>query len=369
MKGLAETFGDAKKVSVFAGVDYRVIRGLLHPGKRKAPEVPSAVHGAAEPSVQVPKRAQLSLFAQSDMRFLNQGIRAFENLDLEEAARLFEKHRIHYPKSIDVASKLKAAQFLLEGFRAMPGEPGERPGYLRNLWVSFEDFSSAEGADTVALGSRAKKAFFANVLREVERSGAEGVSVLPENYPAGFVLLQAGKCEEAIVSLQESILKKPESAALYGWLADAYWIRGDLEVARQCYREACYIDPSALDWRHVEDSELKQLKRDILFVYGWDQELAVEWLPGHARIEGLFAPKVVRIHDGLKELVDGYLTVKKQWLREKSPRLSARLFVRGIVVCENAQSLELVRKIDLIEVRRLMKRAAPDLFDEFLGTL
>ncbi|MDR3554073.1 MAG: hypothetical protein P4L55_04910 [Syntrophobacteraceae bacterium] len=158
----------------------------------------------------------------------------------------------------------------------------------------------------------------------------------------------------------------PARAALYGWLGDAYLLRGNSKVARQCYREGCFIDPLDIDWRHIEDPDLKQLKQDILFVYDFDAELALEWLPSHARIEGLFELKTVRVNDGLKEMVDEYVAMEKEWSKKKSPRLAAKLFARGIVLCENSENLNFIKKIDLIQVRRVMKQASPDLFEEFL---
>jgi len=68
----------------------------------------------------------------------------------------------------------------------------------------------------------------------------------------------------------------------------------------------------------------------------------------------------------LKELVDGYLSLKKSLTKGASPVKLAMLFFRGIILCENEESLRLVKKIDPIDVRRLMKQANPDLFAEFL---
>jgi len=108
------------------------------------------------------------------------------------------------------------------------------------------------------------------------------------------------------------------------------------------------------------------LKQDLLLEYGFDPELAQAWLPSHARIDGLFERKVVRIHDGLKEMVDEYLALEKTLSKEKSPLLAAKLFFRGMVLCENRENLKFIKTIDLIHVRRIMKQANPDLFDEFL---
>ncbi len=298
---------------------------------------------------------------------VNRGIRAFKNLELEKAVELFEKHRSVYPKGYDISSRLAAAEFLLRGIREAPDEPCERPGYLCRLWDSFEDFTGADGIGRDAFGAEIKGAFFARLIEEAERCGpVEGPSFLPGNIPPGYILLQAGRYEEAIRSLQDCIPQIPHNAALYGYLGDAYRLRGDNEVARRCYREACLIDPAAIDWRHLQDEDLKELKQDILFEYDFDAELAEAWLPSHARINGLFERKVVRIHDGLKEMVDDYLALEKALSKEKSPLLSAKLFFRGMVLCENQENLKFIKTIDLIQVRRMMKQANPDLFAEFL---
>jgi tetratricopeptide (TPR) repeat protein len=366
--GLAGSFGDAKKAAHFAGVDYVLVRRLL---RRAAEEVgkakgrPAGGHGAVSRTRPELQPGQISLFAQN-MSFVNQGIQVYNDMELEKSIDLFQKHRSLYPKGYDISSRLKAAEFLFHGMSEAPAEPGERPGYLCRLWDSFEDYVRSEGTDENVLAAKAKTAYFARVLQEVERAGLAESTVLPEDIPLGYILLQAGRYDEAIRSLQDRIPKMPENTALYGYLGDAYRLRGDYEVARRCYREACFIDPAAIDWRHIEDAELKELKQDILFEYDFDLELALEWLPSHARLDGLFERKPVRINDGLKETVDDYLAMEKAWSKDKSPRLAAKLFLRGMVLCENRENLKFVKKIDLIQVRRTMKQANADLFEEFL---
>jgi tetratricopeptide (TPR) repeat protein len=356
---LAEAFGDTKKAALFAGVDHILVRELF---RRRAERSERAVTPACSP----PPEDQLPLFGLNDMTLVNRAVRAFGNLELEQAVDLFRKHRRLYPKGYDVSSRLKAAEFLLEGMLDAPEEPGRRPAYLFRLWDSFEDYLKSEGADLDVFAAKAKGAYFKRVLEEVERAGLAGSTILPEDIPLGYVLLQAGRYDEAIRSLQDCIPMMPQSAALYGRLGDAYYLRGDPTVARQCYREACLIDPAAVDWRHIEDADLKQLKEDILLYYDFDAEPALEWLPSHARIEGLFQPRVVRLHDGLKEIVDDYLAVQKAWSKTPTPRLSAKLFCRGIVLWDNRESLKFIKKIDLVGVRKMMKQANPELFEEFL---
>jgi len=356
---LADAFGDTKKAALFAGVEHGFIRGLVgRPAERRDKGVPAG--GSPPPDDQLP------LFGQNDMALVNRGIRAFANMEIEEAVDLFRKHRRLYPKGYDVSSRLKGAESLLQGMQDAPAEPGRRPAYLCRLWDSFEDYLQSEGKDLHTFAAKAKGAYFDRVLKEVERAGLAGSAILPEDILPGHVLLQAGRYDEAIRSLQDCIPVMPKNAALYGRLGDAYLLRGNLAVARQCYREACFIDPAAIDWRHIEDAGLKQLKEDISLYYDFDPDLTLEWLPSHARIEGLFEPKIVRLHDGLKEIVDDYLAVQREWSKENSPRLSAKLFLRGMVLCENWEAMKFIKKVDLVQVRKMMKQANPELFEEFL---
>ncbi len=378
---LAEGFGDMKKAAHFAGVEYALIRRILRQvassghrgaGARDSSLAPAAVvdssgFGLAIPACGGSPPPQLNLFAQNDMSLVNRGIQAFKNLELEKAVEFFVKHRSVYPKGCDISSRLAAAEFLLRGIGEAPAESSSRPAYLCRLWDSFEDFIGADGLGRDAFGAEIKGAFFARVIEEAESAApAEGPPFLPGDIPLGYVLLQAGRYEEAILSLQNCIPKMPQSAALYGYLGDAYRLRGDDKVARQCYREACLIDPAGIDWRHLHDEELRHLKQDLLLEYGFDPELAQAWLPSHARIDGLFERKAVRIHDGLKEMVDDYLALEKALSKQKSPLLSAKLFFRGMVLCENRENLKFIKTIDLMRVRRMMKEANPDLFAEFL---
>ena len=382
---LYQGFGDIKKAAHFSRMEPIQLRHILRRAIEKPGEVEPRLVDGQDSSSQTspsPPARQLSVFGQNDMTFVNQGMAAFRNLELEKAVELFQKHRSLYPKGYNVTSRLAAAEFLLQGIREAPAEPCERPAYLCRLWDSFEDYLKSEPLVRASVANRdahaaeVKGAFFARVIEEAERcgrsdsaslqDGAPDASLQPGDIPRGYILLQAGRFEDAIRSLQNCIAGAPHHAALYGWLGDAYWLRGDVRVARQCYREACLIDPAAIDWRHLQDEELKELKQDLLLDYGSNPDLALAWLASHARINGLFERKVVRLHDGLKELVDEYLTLVKSLAKKENYLLTAKLFFTGMILCENQESLKFIKKIDLIQVRKMMKQANPDLFAEFM---
>ncbi len=67
---------------------------------------------------------------------------------------------------------------------------------------------------------------------------------------------QAEDWDRAIVSLQSCLATTSNNAAIYSYLGDVYLRRGEREVARRCYLEACLVDPGGIDWERLEDQEL-----------------------------------------------------------------------------------------------------------------
>lgn len=40
-------------------------------------------------------------------------------------------------------------------------------------------------------------------------------------------------------------------------------LRGETDVARRCYSEACLIDPGGIDWAHMKDGALAELRDQL----------------------------------------------------------------------------------------------------------
>ena len=156
---------------------------------------------------------------------------------------------------------------------------------------------------------------------------------------------------------------------MYGYLGDAYSLRGEPDVARRCYQEAFLIDPSAIDWRHIKDKEIIELKNRLLANSGMGDGLALEWLPSHARIEGLFERRHVPLNNGLKQLIDDYLHLKKLSAGEAKPELKAKVFYRALILSDNEDSLRFIKKVTLYDVRRLMKEIDGPLFERYLRNI
>lgn len=369
---LAENLDDIRKAALFARVEQAQLPHLLrHAAKEtgKARERQAEDHQAVQKVLPESKTKQPSLFEQTDLNYANRGIQAYRKMELESAVEFLQKHHALYPRNHHTSYRLAVAEFLLRGVLGMPPTPTERPSYLCGLWNSFEDFIASEHPGRESYLTEVKGAFFARVIETLEQCDSMASPFVSEEIPVGYIFLQAERYDEAIQSLQQCIPLTPHNASIYGYLGDAYRLRGDVRIARQCYREACLIDPGGLDWRRLRDEDLKELRQELLFIYGSDPALAEAWLPSHARINGLFEHKAVSINNGLKEMADDYLALEKASALEQSPLLSARIFFRGMILCENQENLKFIKKIDLVRIRKTMKQANPDLFEEFLETL
>jgi len=308
---------------------------------------------------------QLPLFEDKRV-LLNRGILELTRLNLDEAKKAFQDYKGVYRRKDDVDIELKLADFLMKGFADAPESCPEGAVHLCEFWASFKDYADSLGFEHGNIISDIKSSFFHKVLGTIDRCNLADSPFLSDTIPTGYVYIQAGWYDEAIKALQACIPITPDNAAIYGYLGDAYMLRGDVDVARQCYLEACLINPSGIDYGHIKDAALVKLKDKIIKQLGLDDSLALEWLPSHAYMEGLFKPRRMKLNEGIKEFVNEYLSFRKTLLKEKLPDLKAKLFFRGIILCDNEPLLRFVKAVTYIDVRRLMKEVNPALFSRYL---
>ena len=297
---------------------------------------------------------------------LNRGISELTRLNLVEAKEAFEHYKALYRREHDIDTKLKHTDFLMEGFANGPESCPEQPAYLCELWSSFEDYVQAVGFEQGHIISDIKSSFFRKAVEAINQCDLAEAPLLSDTIPTGYVYIQAGEYDLAIKVLQSCILKTPRSAAIYGYLGDAYMLRGEPNVARQCYQEAFLIDPAGIDWRYMKDRTLLELREQLVGEEGLDTALALEWVPSYAYIDGLFRPRIMKLNEGVKEFVGEYLELQKAFFKEQASNLKAKLFFRGIILCDNEPLLRFVNKVNFIEVRKQMKSLNLALFSRYL---
>ena len=310
------------------------------------------------------KMEQIPLF-EDEYMLINDAAAALKALCFDDALELLKRYSGLYRGGKDVERKFQIAAFLKEGLSAAPLSGPDRPSYLFHVWRSFEAFcrSLSPGSPT---DDELRRPFFHTIVAAIEGSGLADSAFLADWIPVGYAHLQIGDHDRAIRSLQACLIATPDNATIYGYLGDAYLMRGDREVARQVYFTACLIDPVVLDWNHLRDDQLKDLLERLPEEYDCDPSLACEWLPAYAYVQGLFRPRQIRLWEEFKTFTDGYFELKKTALQIPSPSHAAKLFLRGIVLCDNEPFLRMFKGIEFAEVRREMKEANAALFAEYL---
>ena len=99
--GLAESFGDPKKAAHFAGVEYVLVRRFLRRAAEEVGKAKGRPAGGNEAISRTQSRiaaGQISLFTQN-MSFVNQGTRAYNNMELEKPSIFFENTAASIPRA------------------------------------------------------------------------------------------------------------------------------------------------------------------------------------------------------------------------------------------------------------------------------
>ncbi|MBM4314556.1 MAG: hypothetical protein FJ122_11660 [Deltaproteobacteria bacterium] len=307
---------------------------------------------------------QLLLF-QDEYVLFNDAMRSLAALDFDIALTAFQRHRDLYPGNGDTDKMLAIAAFLRRGLSACPETGPDRPGRLFALWKVFKSSPEAMQPGSEDIISRIELSFFRLLVKAIEAVPLFDSAYLSPHTPIGYAYLHTGQYDRAILSLQACLMATPDNVAVYGYLGDAYFLRGETDVARQVYLAACLIDPETVDWDHLRDGALRDLLTE-LEEEGCGEALSRQWLPSHAYVRGVFGPKKIRLKDEFVAFVNGYLDLKRAYAHAPSAAHAARLFLKGIVLCDNESSLRLIKGIDFAEVRREMKAANAPLFTAYL---
>jgi tetratricopeptide (TPR) repeat protein len=303
---------------------------------------------------------QLSLFGDENTLF-NLGIQRLLEMDFRACLETLERYRKLFPWGQNVSQETAMCEFWL---MKLPGaawteidavEAERRYG----LWLEFEEaFGFPWPEESI---ERQFQVRYFGRLTDCLGSSPKQTARLPAGTPLGLIPLLAGRPDPAIVLLQTSIAAEPEDARAYGYLGDAYAARGDLRTARICYREAFVQEPGAVDVRRLRDPGLREMLSEAV---GADdgEPSAIEWLPVRAQLSGIFERRVLRNMEEVKQWVQRYLHLEKDYRRGTGKTLAPRLFYHAMVLSDNASMLRFIKQVDLAELRRMMKNWSPALF-------
>jgi len=311
---------------------------------------------------------QLSLFGDENTLF-NTGLEQFFEMDFGRCLETLGRYRKLFPWGRDTGKAIAISKFWLEKLGSADRiniEPAEAER-RHHLWLEFEEtFGHSRREDSIERDFQVQ--YFSQIAAGLDKSEYSEAARLPGGTPFGLIYLLAGRPDPAIASLQVLIAAEPGDGRIYGYLGDAYALRGDLRTARICYREAFAMGPDQVDIAHLHDRELRErleaLQHDEMF----DGD-PVGWFPVVAQLEGCFEQRIFRELEEIKEWLKQYLQLLKIYGRDGDKAHVPRLFYHAMVLSDNASIMRFIKKVDLIEVRQRMKEWHQDLFAFYMREL
>jgi tetratricopeptide (TPR) repeat protein len=311
---------------------------------------------------------QLGLFGEENILF-NTGIQQLLDMDFGGCLETLEHYRRLFPWGRDVSHEVEVAAFWKERLdqtawtRVEPFEV-ER---LYQVWLEFED-TFAHPWKRGSIEEQLQVRYFSRLSDALAAGVNLKLLALSDGSPVGLIYLLAGRSDAAIASLQNLIAAEPENARAYGYLGDAYLLRGDVRTGRLCYREAFVIAPGQVDLIRLQDEELKKRLAEEEQDESSNGDF-LEWFSVKAQLEGFFERRVFRDLDDLQHWLYRYLDLEKAFGKRKDSALVPRLFYHAMVLSDNASMMRFIKKVDLSEIRQRMLEWHPDLFARHMRVL
>jgi len=313
---------------------------------------------------------QLGLFADENILF-NTGLQRLLEMDFGGCIQTLQRYKDFYPCGRDVTSVMEVALFLRTrlhqiNWNRMDMADAER---CYRVWLEFES-TLGYPWKTGSLEENLQIGYFSRLANGLAAGGYSKATTIPSDVPMGLIYLLAHRPDDAIASLQALIAEAPEkeNARVYGYLGDAYLLQSDLRAARICYREAFVMAPDQVDLMRLKDREIKERIEDV----GQGEELdgdTLDWFLVRAQLDGIFEPRVLRDLGSLRHWINRYSNLLNAYTKREDKALLPRLFYHAMVLSDNAEILQHVKKVKLVEIRQMMKTWQPALFAKYMRLL
>jgi len=311
---------------------------------------------------------QLSLFGEENTLF-NEGIQKLIEMDFTGCLETLARYDKLFPWGQDVNREMAVAQFWSEKLEGESWADIDAAGAEKryHFWLEFEETFDYPWPEK-SIERRFQVDYFSRIADGLAKSGQVKAAKLPGGTPTGLIYLLAGMSDAAIDLLQGLIAFEPEPAPVYGYLGDAYALRGDLRTARICYREAFVLAPDQVDLKHIQDNELKERLEELEENENLESD-PLKWFAVVAQLNGFFEKRVFRGLEELKEWLQHYVDLVKTYGKTRDHDLVPQLFYHAMVLSDNADMMKFIKKVDLVEVRQKMKAWHPDLFARHMRNL
>lgn len=311
---------------------------------------------------------QIPLFSDENL-LRNSADEALAALRLEDALKGYREYAGLYGTNTSIGPKVKLAEYLFIGLSRIQCADENYLDDICELWDSFIHFAQEIGFRKDGLLSDIRKSFFHQAATFLTLHHAHHVAHIGNTFPAGFIYMQIGCYEKAVETLRARIANAPENARFWGYLGDAHFLRGNGDAAGRCFFQSFLLDPSALDWQHLQCGKLLALRDELRKDHEGDQSDLMLWIAFHAYLRGIIKPVSIVGKNEITKLVECYLEREAAYIKNRQADDAARIFLMGIVLCAHEPLLRQVKSADFAAIRARMKEIHPALFEQYIQNI
>ncbi|MBN1571695.1 MAG: hypothetical protein JW984_00690 [Deltaproteobacteria bacterium] len=201
-------------------------------------------------------------------------------------------------------------------------------------------------------------AFFQRI---VDAFGEEEIKPV-QGYPAGFLLMKAGRFKDAEESLlgelDDPSLPLSKRARLLGYMGDLFFMVGDTEGGRSHYLKAVLADWRGIDKKNIVDEDVSAL---IAGTYIPEGEGGI-WAAPTGHMLMVFRSGSFEDSDDLMDFYNEFIRLKSLAAGDDSEEVWGKLFYYALVIEENEDVFRSLKGMDKMALRKLMRELNSVLF-------
>jgi tetratricopeptide (TPR) repeat protein len=286
------------------------------------------------------------------LRRLKEAQKALSTLDLAAARSNMDSLIRQYPDHPEVKREDIVVRFLEETFRTIT-----KPAQLFTHYSAFKKLLK-ENAYTPEYLADLERAYFGRVVDAAAHETPGPIY----GYPHGYLLLKAGRLEEARESLLEELsqtgITPKKRAHLLGYVGDVYIAGGEIEEARRYYVKAIQSDTSGIDVKALLDDDTKALIQGTYIPEG----LGGIWAASVGHILMVFPSPVFRDSGELMAFFKEFNRLRAELGKDDSDETPGKVFYHALVMVEHESLFRSLKGADMMELRKLMRTVNPSLY-------
>jgi tetratricopeptide (TPR) repeat protein len=277
---------------------------------------------------------------------------ALSSLDIVGARGLMDTLVGRYPDHAAVRREAEIVRFFDETFAAYA-----RPSQLFGRFSAFKKLLK-ELSYVPEYLSDLERAYYGRIVDAFGEAPVEPIY----GYPPGYLLLKAGRLDQAHESLLQEASRASSTpkklAQIEGYLGDLFAARGEVGEARHYYARAILTDWTGIDAKGLLDDDVRAL---ILGTY-IPEGMGGIWAASVGHILMVFSPRTFGDPADAIGFFKEFNRLRSAVEKDDSEETAGRLFYQALIMVENEELFRAVKGVDLMEVRKVMRRVNPVLF-------